>query len=355
MPSLIAAIQDAVPVSEVDARTVLHPAPELIITEPESAASEVLEPFGADVTVRAAPSYALLTVQRIDDGHFRLVGQHREDENAMPIGEPRGRPYLSLGELATGPGLSPEDLYDMMLEWSAGEERFIEWLQRLRAAVGDDELRLIIWDTTGFDIPWELFYVPASEIPQRREGPLGGLFAVSRRVTAYRTADDGSPYTEHVCRGRLLAFVDDQMAEDRQFLNRYAAGAIDRPDKLLDQLNEAPDPLGLVYVACHGLYADGLPGLRLGTFKYFQIPVIRWLLSRGHGRWCSSMHVTLVDCCGTRASIVRPPASQVPFCGRVPTSLSDRLDSSRPGSLAASLLGYSTRSPRSLTKPLRPR
>jgi len=271
MPSLIAAIQDAVPVSEVDARTVLHPAPELIITEPESAASEVLEPFGADVTVRAAPSYALLTVQRIDDGHFRLVGQHREDENAMPIGEPRGRPYLSLGELATGPGLSPEDLYDMMLEWSAGEERFIEWLQRLRAAVGDDELRMIIWDTTGFDIPWELFYVPASEIPQRREGPLGGLFAVSRRVTAYRTADDGSPYTEHVCRGRLLAFVDDQMAEDRQFLNRYAAGAIDRPDKLLDQLNEAPDPLGLVYVACHGLYADGLPGLRLGTFKYFQI------------------------------------------------------------------------------------
>ena len=70
MRSLIAAIQDAVPVPEVDARTVLRPAPESIITESESAASEVLEPFGVDVTVRAAASYALLTVQRIDDGRF---------------------------------------------------------------------------------------------------------------------------------------------------------------------------------------------------------------------------------------------------------------------------------------------
>ena len=89
----------------------------------------------------------------------------------MLIGEPRGRPRLSLGDLATGSGLSPEDLYDMMLEWSGGEDRFIEWLQRLRAAVGDDELRLVIWDTTGFDIPWELFYMPGSEVPARQEGP----------------------------------------------------------------------------------------------------------------------------------------------------------------------------------------
>ena len=271
MPSLIAAIQDAGPAPEVDARTVLRPTPEPIITEPEPPAPKVLAPFDADVTVRAAPSYALLTVQRIDDGHFRLLGQHSEDENAMPIGEPRGRPGLSLGELATRSGLSPEDLYDYMLEWSRGEDRFIDWLQQLRTAVGDNELRLVIWDTTGFDIPWELFNVPSDEASQHQEGPLGGLFAVSRRVAAHQAADDGSPYTDHICRGRLLAFVDDEMAKDRQFLDRYAAGAIDRTDKLLEQLNKAPDPLGLVYVASHGLYADGLPGLRLGNFKYFQI------------------------------------------------------------------------------------
>ena len=76
MPSIIAAIQDAVPVPEVDARTVLRSAPEPIITESEPAAPEVLEPFEADVTVRAAPSYALLKVHRVDDEHFRLSGQH---------------------------------------------------------------------------------------------------------------------------------------------------------------------------------------------------------------------------------------------------------------------------------------
>ena len=271
MPSLIAAIQGAVPAPEVDARTVLRPTPEPIITEPEPAAPEALAPFDAVVTVRAARSYAQLTVQRVDDEHFVLTGQHSDDDIALPPGEPRGRPRLALGELATGSGLSPEDLYDMMLVWSAGEDRLIDWLQQLRAAVGDNELRLVIWDTTGFDIPWELFNVPGGEAPQRQDGPLGGLFAVSRRVTVHRAADDSSPYTDHVCRGRLLAFVDDEMAADRKFLDQYAVGAIDHPDKLLDQLNKAPDPLGLVYVACHGLYANGLPGLRLGGFKYFQI------------------------------------------------------------------------------------
>lgn len=271
MPSIVADIQDAPPAVEVDARNALRPTPEFVSTEPEPAEPEVLAQFAADASVRAARSYALLTVQRSDDGqHFMLLGQHSENEEGMQIGEPRGRLGLSLGDLATPSGLSPEDIYGYMLEWSQGEKSLIAWLQHLRAAVGDDELRLVIWDTTGFDIPWELFYVPCAKDPQRREGLLGALVAVSRRVAA-RGADDGSPYAGHICHGRLLAFLDDEMAADRQFLDRYAAGAINSPGKLLDELNQAAYPLGLVYVATHGIYADGLPGLRLGEFKYFQI------------------------------------------------------------------------------------
>jgi CHAT domain len=271
MSGIVATIQDAPPALEVDARKALRPPPEPIITEPEPAGPEVLAQFVADATVRAARSYALLTVQRTDDVHFRLLGQHSENEKVMQISEPSGAPDLSLGKLATRSGLSPEEIYDYMLEWSQGEYSLIDWLQHLRATVGDHELRLVIWDTTGFDIPWELFYLPGAEAPPRQEGPVGALFAVSRRVTTHQGADDGSSYAERICRGRLLAFVDDEMAADRQFLDRHGAGRVNPPNELLDQLNKAADPLGLVYVACHGMYADGLPGLRLGDFKYFQI------------------------------------------------------------------------------------
>jgi len=271
MSGIVAAIQDAPPALEVDARKALRPTPEPIITEPEPAGPEVLAQFVADATVRAARSYALLTVQRTDDVHFKLLGQHSENEKVMQISEPSGAPDLSLGKLATRSGLSPEEIYDYMLEWSQGEYSLIDWLQHLRATVGDHELRLVIWDTTGFDIPWELFYLPGAEAPPRQEGPVGALFAVSRRVTTHQGADGGSSYAERICRGRLLAFVDDEMAADRQFLDRHGAGRVNPPNELLDRLNKAADPLGLVYVACHGMYADGLPGLRLGDFKYFQI------------------------------------------------------------------------------------
>jgi CHAT domain-containing protein len=270
MSSIVADIQDAPPAVEVDARNALRPTPEFVSTEP--AEPEVLAQFAADATIRAARGYALLTVQRSDDGqHFMLLGQHSENEQRIQIGEPGGRPDLSLGNLAAPSGVSPEDVYDYMLEWSQGEASLINWLQQLRAEVGDDELRLVIWDTTGFDIPWELFYVPGAEDPQRREGPLGALVAVSRRVAAHQGADNGSPYADHICRGRLLAFVDDTMLADRQFLERYSAGEINLPGELLDQLDQAVDPLGLVYIACHGTYADELPKLRLGDLRYFQI------------------------------------------------------------------------------------
>ena len=276
MPSLIAAIQDAAPAPEVDARTVLRPSPEAIITERETAVTEVLESFDANVTVRAARSYAQLTVQRIDDEHFVLSGQHSDDSITLPCGEPRGRPRLSLGELASGrraggADFKPEDLYRLMLVWSQEEPELIDWLQRLRAAVGDDELRLVIWDTTGFDIPWELFNVPTGEAPSRPEGPLGGLLAVSRRVTVHQATAERAPYTDHACRGRLLAYVEDEMAADREFLPGYATGAVNNLDELLDQLDKAQGSLGLVYVACHGYYADELSQLLLGDIQYYDI------------------------------------------------------------------------------------
>src|SRR6266568_8111000 len=170
MPSLIAAIQDPVPALEVDARTVLRSAPEPVVTEPEPATAEVLAPFEAAVAVRPTRSYAQLTVQRSGDEHYVLIGQHSDDSIVLRAGEPRGRPHLSLGELASGrrvggADLRPEDLYRLMLVWSREEPELVDWLQRLRTAVGDDQLRLVIWDTTGFDIPWELFHVPGGGAP----------------------------------------------------------------------------------------------------------------------------------------------------------------------------------------------
>jgi CHAT domain len=276
MTSLIAAIQDAPSAREVDARTVLRSTPEPIVAEPDLAGPEVLTQFNATATVRAARSYALLTVHRVDDEHFRLSGGHSEESIALPLGEPRGRPRLSLGELASGrrvggADFKPENLYRLMWVWSQKAPELIEWLQGLRAKVGDDELRLVIWDTTGFDIPWELLHLPSGASPECPQGPLGGIMAVSRSVTVHQAMIEGSPYTDHACRGRLLAYVEEEMAADREFLPGYAAGAVRNLNELLDQLESAQDSLGLVYVACHGYYADELSELLLGNVQYYDI------------------------------------------------------------------------------------
>ena len=276
MPSIVAAIQDPVGVPEVDARTVLRSAPEPVVTESEPAAPEVLEAIEADVTVRAAPSYALLEVHRVDNEHYRLSGRHSNDSLMLPLSEPRGRPQLSLGELAAGrrvggADVAPKDLYGLMWVWSQAQPELIDWLKRLRAAVGDDELRLLIIDASGFDIPWELLHVPGSEAPARPAGPLGGLLAVSRSVALQQTTNKGAPYTDHACRGRLLAYVAEEMAADRKFLPGYVTGAVNNLDELLDQLDRAQRSLGLVYVACHGHYADELSDLLLEDIKYYDI------------------------------------------------------------------------------------
>jgi hypothetical protein len=272
MPNLITAIQDAPAAVEVDARTVLRAASEPLSTDAGLTEPEALAAFETVATARAARSYAQLVVQRVDDAHFVLTGQHSDDDVALALGEPSGRPRLSLGELATGQGLDPADLYRLMQVWSAEEYRIIDWIQRLRSAVGDAELRLVIWDTTGFEIPWEIFHLPGAEAPARPQGgPLGGLFAVSRRVTLHRAMDDDIGYDEHTCRGRLVAYVDEEMAADREFLPGYTEGAVGDTDELLDQLDNAPDALGLVYVACHGTFADELSGLLLGGIQYYDI------------------------------------------------------------------------------------
>jgi CHAT domain len=281
MPSLIATIQDAERSPEIDARTVLRSAPEPVADESGPVVPEVLARFDAPAASRAADTYAQLLVQPIGDERFTLSVQHNNDAAVKQIGEPHNRPRISLGELASsrragGADFQPEKLYRLMLVWSQEmwtqeTPELLDWLQQLRAMVGDDELRLVIWDTTGFDIPWELLLVPAGESPSHPAGLLGGLFAVSRRISGRQATGEAAQYADHVCRGRLLAYVEDEMAADRDFLPGYATSAVGNLDELLNQLETAEGTLGLVYVACHGRWAEEMSDLLLGNLHYTDI------------------------------------------------------------------------------------
>jgi len=282
MPSLIAAIQDAERSPEVDARTVLRPAPKPVADESGPAVPEVLASFDAPATARAADSYAQLLVQRVDDEHFTLSVQHKDDSAVKRIGETYNRPGISLGELAAsrqrgGADFNPQKLYNLMLIWSQQmweqeTPELLGWLQDLRFTIGDDKLRMVIWDTTGFDIPWEMLLVPAGETPSScPAGLLGGLLAVSRRISGRQATGEAAQYAEHACRGRLLAYVEEEMAADRKILPGYDAGAVGNLGELLDRLETAPGTLGLVYVACHGHWAEEVSDLLLGDIQYAEI------------------------------------------------------------------------------------
>ena len=274
MPPFLTLVRGGADVLEVDARTVLgrgaRPAP--VEVEP----AQSLEPFESALSAHGDRSYAQLVATRVDDTHFVLQGQHRDPRHQLLPGTPRAGPSLALGDLAAKGGLSPEDLDESIDNWSRlGVPELRAWLAALRADIGDDDLRLVIWDTTGFEIPWEALTLEADEAGTLPAGPLGALLAVTRRVGA--PPESAGEDVGHVCAGGVLAYLDAQFASDAEVLARWQPGLVE-PATLLAQLREGEEPVGLVYVGCHGTWAAEVTGLRLGAVRHRDVS--RWALPR---------------------------------------------------------------------------
>ena len=150
-----------------------------------------------------------------------------------------------------------------MGSWSYDKTEFAEWLNHRRHK-HHERFELVVWDDTGYRIPWELLWVPSKRRSGLPSGYLGALVTVTRWVKMkpywpeqVRPFTNPNPYRAS---GPVVAYVASDMTEDWTVLRDFDVERAAGMDELLAILGGDPDPLAMVYVACHGEFDDDHPG-----------------------------------------------------------------------------------------------
>lgn len=237
--------------------------------------TEVVGRFATRLDEHPAAGFAQMLLQRLPEGRMRLTA-------GGPPGLPRlthefDAPVLGLGLLTSKIGKSPSAVYLKMVEWSRVYSDLRFWLDDVRAAVGDSDLRLVIWDDTGYEVPWELFYLYGDEATGLRGGWLGELVAVTRKVTVAREGRDrrtDQVYADQVAEGEVVSCIADDMLADSATIERFRHQPVAERD-LLSSLQAAGPDVALLYVACHGTFAPDLTMMTLGQIALPQLTGIR--------------------------------------------------------------------------------
>lgn len=190
-------------------------------------------------------------------------------------------PAVSLANLRAKDGEYPSEILRGIRLWSDNQPELAGWIDRIRAAHGED-LRLIVWDDTGYELPWELFWLPE----ETRSGLAGGLLGAQvtmARWTTVHDADHGLPRETDGCHGRVLGYLHKDMTDDGTVFAPYASQLHLEMTAFLRALDLPVDRTGLVYLGCHGTYGDTLPRLSLGdrTWAEFNSETMRVLRADG--------------------------------------------------------------------------
>ncbi|UPZ28980.1 CHAT domain-containing protein [Streptomyces sp. LRE541] len=241
--------------------------PSLLHLRPSSDAPVGMGSVDARLHERLEDGYAVLRVIRAAgaDGRdgYRFRGWCGDLSVTCAPGPTRlTAPAVGLGNL-TRCGLYPSEILRGILHWSGNQGELASWINRLRARHGDT-LRLIVWDETGYELPWEAFRVP----PDQEHGLPGGLLGALLVLTRWTTVHDGSqglPRPTGECHGSVLSYLHRDMVGDSDVFAPYLHRMYPEMTSFLHALDttEQEDPTGLVYLGCHGTYGDAVMSLTL--------------------------------------------------------------------------------------------
>ncbi len=157
--------------------------PELPAPAAPEAGPDVLDSVAADPTERLPDGLAKLMVQRVRDGEnnpaYLLTGASGGADAPPYTGPGPQLPPLriSLGRIRAD-GAYPSQFYRAVGEWSRLQRPLVRWLNGLRDRYGDD-LHLVVWDDTDYEIPWEMLWLRSGRgrrsvaRPARRAGARG--------------------------------------------------------------------------------------------------------------------------------------------------------------------------------------
>ncbi|MDX3642918.1 CHAT domain-containing protein [Streptomyces sp. MB09-02B] len=189
-------------------------------------------------------------------------------------------PSIGLGN-ATEAGEFPSEILRCTKLWSGNQRELGGWINQVRARYGD-RLRLIVWDDTGLELPWEMFWVPADD----RLGLTGGLLGAVLRLARWMTVHDGRqglPEQTEECHGGILAYLHDDMVDDGLLFKPYVHQTHPRMTPFLRALDTVEERTGLVYMGCHGTYGDAVTRLTLAGRTWAEYDSQTMHVLRTHG------------------------------------------------------------------------
>ncbi|MFB7273009.1 CHAT domain-containing protein [Streptomyces sp. NPDC056244] len=177
---------------------------------------------------------------------------------------------IGLGNARAG-GEAPSELLRAIRHWSRNQRRLADWINRARAAHGS-ALHLLVWDDTGYELPWETLWLPADSEHDLEEGLLGALVVMSRWTTIHEL-DRGLPHGPGDCAGGILGYYHRGMHHDIAAFRPYSHQPHTTMSGFLDALDRraAGDPTGLVYMACHGTYDERVSALSLAEVTWAEL------------------------------------------------------------------------------------
>jgi hypothetical protein len=243
--------------------------------------AQTLRGFTAHLDRATPPGFVQLTVTKKAGGaRLRLSSQSSIDGLPRPP-KKCDPPDLALGDIARKGGEKVEDVYYWLTEWSRTQPELRKWFEAVRAAVRDD-LRLVIWDETGTEVPWELLYLHRGQAAGLEPGWLGALVAVTRKARVYPDTgavaqdDDAQDddLSDRKIDGAMLACLADDMTADADALDRFRHHRVAEAD-LFQRLLDENEALAMLYVACHGDFTSSIRAWSLGQITLSSMTGVR--------------------------------------------------------------------------------
>lgn len=204
------------------------------------------------VALNATPpeQVAILHIEAPSAGKYRMTGENRRVARlAIELEKPDEK--LGLADFVEGE-VSPEDVRGIIKSVSRRTSQpLLKWLQQLHDKYGQ-QLCLVIADHTDAEIPWEMIeFAPGKN--------LGATCIVARWIPVQYFAawQELTVASEQLC-GSVIAHLDYQELEhtslEQQVLTQLNASFSDDVNALHQRLAHSLENVGLVYLACHGIF-----------------------------------------------------------------------------------------------------
>jgi hypothetical protein len=248
------------------------PVPEEVIVTDVAA----LEVSTVDPEAKLPEALAELFVHRVRDAAgeelFGLTGKSVGNDLPYTVTRTQLRPPdIGLGKVS-GEGEFPSEIFAAICGWSRNQRTLVEWISELRVHHGDG-LRLIVWDDTDYDIPWELLWLDEDEERGLAAGCLGALVNVARWTTIQEISKLPLDYASE-CSGDVVGYFDETMHADAAAFQAFTHHPYYKMSAFLDQLRRDDLRAGLLYIGCHGEYGSSVYRLMLDTFTWGELNLL---------------------------------------------------------------------------------